>query len=177
MSLPKISTTDRTGAVLTNCAVCPPTLFYHGLTWTLLAPSGGENVVDCQLLLVPIGSKFPANVLVPGEPFETDLRVVYTCRRLRDIKGGEDCYDKANFNINPEWYDLESDLRSHLSKAPESAGNGRNWWFQHGLVAQKFGVPNRRAVKKVNSAGGAFGSLYNTASKEKAGTKKFLPVG
>ncbi|KAJ7761791.1 hypothetical protein B0H16DRAFT_1455989 [Mycena metata] len=43
-----VSFSTGTGAVLTNCAVCPPSLFYQGITWTLLASPGGENVVDCH---------------------------------------------------------------------------------------------------------------------------------
>ncbi|KAJ6572874.1 hypothetical protein DFH09DRAFT_402493 [Mycena vulgaris] len=43
-----VSFSTGTGAVLTNCAVCPPTLFYQGITWTLLASPGGENIVDCH---------------------------------------------------------------------------------------------------------------------------------
>ncbi|KAJ6545193.1 hypothetical protein B0H19DRAFT_1167118 [Mycena capillaripes] len=44
-----VSLSTGAAAVLTNCAVCPPTLFYQGLTRTLTVPTaGGENVVDCR---------------------------------------------------------------------------------------------------------------------------------
>ncbi|KAJ7132601.1 hypothetical protein C8R44DRAFT_871529 [Mycena epipterygia] len=43
-----VSLSTGAGAVLTNCAVCPPSLFYQGLTRTLVTPVGGENVVDCR---------------------------------------------------------------------------------------------------------------------------------
>ncbi|KAJ7465724.1 hypothetical protein FB451DRAFT_1561437 [Mycena latifolia] len=43
-----VSLSTGTGAVLTNCAVCSPTLFYQGITWTLLVSPGGENAVDCH---------------------------------------------------------------------------------------------------------------------------------
>ncbi|KAJ7264572.1 hypothetical protein C8J57DRAFT_1718486 [Mycena rebaudengoi] len=46
-----VSLSTGAEAVLTNCAVCPPSLFYQGLTRTLILPSpGGENVVDCRYM-------------------------------------------------------------------------------------------------------------------------------
>ncbi|KAJ6568993.1 hypothetical protein B0H19DRAFT_1256678 [Mycena capillaripes] len=35
-------------AVITNCAVCAPTLFYKGLTRAPVTQVAGENVVDCH---------------------------------------------------------------------------------------------------------------------------------
>jgi hypothetical protein len=43
-----VSLSTGAEAVLTNCAVCPSTLFYQGLTRALTTQSAGENVVDCQ---------------------------------------------------------------------------------------------------------------------------------
>ncbi|KAJ7107549.1 hypothetical protein C8R44DRAFT_885535 [Mycena epipterygia] len=43
-----VSLSTGAGAVLTNCAVCTPTLFYKGLTRALTVQSAGENVVDCH---------------------------------------------------------------------------------------------------------------------------------